>query len=259
VICPTEKHRKFSKMTVARRYDPPSGEEIAVGARVRAVRTEYQISRRSLAQYLSISSNQLIRIERSSVNLRLGVGWDFCELTKTNPYWLAFGEPHHRLALGHFGSIPPDDRSLLFVSRMRQLQAGERLQISREQHASVDPSGVKIKMLAGSGVKHYLSRMPSTPLTWDALKSRLKDATRATGSKSALAREFGVTRQAVSQWLSGETAPTAEATLRLLDWVERKEAQQKNRGDRVAARPPQTTRKSKSTSNEKAKPNQKKR
>jgi transcriptional regulator with XRE-family HTH domain len=41
-----------------------------------------------------------------------------------------------------------------------------------------------------------------------------------------LAERFGVTRQSVAEWLSGDSAPTAETTLRLLEWVRAEEAKQ---------------------------------
>ena len=59
------------------------------------------------------------------------------------------------------------------------------------------------------------------------LVHRLKQITSAPGAKAALARKFGVTRQAVGQWLSGTSNPTAEATLQLLNWVEEAESEQK--------------------------------
>lgn len=47
------------------------------------------------------------------------------------------------------------------------------------------------------------------------------------GAKAALAREMGVTRQAVDQWLSGKTAPSADLMLRLLEWAVKEQAKQK--------------------------------
>lgn len=80
---------------------------------------------------------------------------------------------------------------------------------------------------------------------WSHLRTRLHDATAREGSKVRLAAALGVTPGAVSQWLSGGTKPTAEATLRLLQWVEQAEAQQKTpgsvtstaRGERTQRRP----------------------
>src|SRR5437870_2111735 len=115
---------------------------------MRQVRREYRISRQLLAEHLAISADQVNRIERGLVSLRLGPAWDFCELTKTDPYWLAFGDPRPRIALGIFGSIPDEDRSLLFLSRMRELRDGKHLTTSPRQQSAHDPNRSKIKLLA---------------------------------------------------------------------------------------------------------------
>jgi hypothetical protein len=50
------------------------------------------------------------------------------------------------------------------------------------------------------------------------LIERLKKVTAPRGAKAALAREFKVTRQAVNQWLSGESNPSADLAIRLQYW-----------------------------------------
>lgn len=83
---------------------------------------------------------------------------------------------------------------------------------------------------------------------------RTKRALKARGMKSALAQRLGVPRQRVTEWLSGAGAPTAAKTLELLAWVEATEAsQQQKTPDVLLTRPGQKTRKSKTTSDEKAK------
>jgi len=52
------------------------------------------------------------------------------------------------------------------------------------------------------------------------LIAKLREKTKMRGQKAALARELKITRQAVDQWLSGNSKPTAETTLKLLHWVE---------------------------------------
>jgi len=63
------------------------------------------------------------------------------------------------------------------------------------------------------------------------LRARLIAACEPAGVKTALAKEFGVSTAAVSQWLSGKNDPKAETALRLLNWVQEREAQQKTPGD----------------------------
>jgi transcriptional regulator with XRE-family HTH domain len=76
-----------------------------------------------------------------------------------------------------------------------------------------------------------LSVIPKSPPVseqslWNKLRVRLAAATSVFGAKSALAREFHVAPSSVSEWLSGDSAPTAEAALRLLQWVEKVERKQ---------------------------------
>jgi transcriptional regulator with XRE-family HTH domain len=71
---------------------------------------------------------------------------------------------------------------------------------------------------------------------WYSLRSRLGALLSWHGSKSALAREFNVTPASVSEWLSGDSSPEAETTLRLLEWVQAGEAKQKRPG-RAQTRP----------------------
>ena len=94
---------------------------------------------------------------------------------------------------------------------------------------------------------------------WENLRLRILRATAELGAKASLAREFGVSTATVSQWLADgaqrRVFPTAENTLRLLEWVSAREAQQqpKKRAGRASTRPALKTRQSKSTTNEKAK------
>lgn len=59
----------------------------------------------------------------------------------------------------------------------------------------------------------------NTPL--ESIIARLSRLTTKRGAKAALAREMGVTRQAVDQWLSGRTAPSADLVLRLVEWTKK--------------------------------------
>src|SRR6266542_1286226 len=92
---------------------------------------------------------------------------------------------------------------------------------------------------------------------WRGLRFRLQVATQKRGAQADIARDLGVARQAVSNWLSGAVSPTAETTLRLLKWVEEAEAkQQTKRAGSAVTRPALTTQKSKSKRYEKAKSSQ---
>jgi transcriptional regulator with XRE-family HTH domain len=54
--------------------------------------------------------------------------------------------------------------------------------------------------------------------TYGELLDRLRKITKPRGAKSELARAFKVSRQAVDQWLSGDSKPSAEIAIRLLHW-----------------------------------------
>lgn len=92
-------------------------------------------------------------------------------------------------------------------------------------------------------------------LFWNELRARLAAATDQYGARAALARQFGVTPQAVAEWLSGASAPTAETTLRLLEWVTAEEAKskEKKRAGSGSTRPALKTRSRKSNRHEKTK------
>jgi transcriptional regulator with XRE-family HTH domain len=70
----------------------------------------------------------------------------------------------------------------------------------------------------------------SIPKTWLELLERVRLATSESGTKSRLASELRTSRQNVSKWLKGIGAPSAELTVRLLDWVTEEERKQKRPG-----------------------------
>jgi DNA-binding phage protein len=98
----------------------------------------------------------------------------------------------------------------------------------------------------------------SSPSRWQKLLVRVRRLVDAPGAKAGLARELGVTRQAVNKWLTEEGAPSAEITLRLLEWVEAAEAQQKTDPGGASTPPGQMAQQRKSTINEKPKPGRRK-
>jgi transcriptional regulator with XRE-family HTH domain len=66
-------------------------------------------------------------------------------------------------------------------------------------------------LLHAAGVQNEIRDMKG-------LIARLKKVTAPRGAKAALAREFKVTRQAVNQWLSRESNPSADIAIRLQYW-----------------------------------------
>lgn len=115
--------------------------------------------------------------------------------------------------------------------------------------------------LVDIAVKRYLTNAVLIPRTWQELKDRIRAMTRERGARAELARNFNVSPAAVSQWLSGASSPEANTTIQLLKWVAAKESeakQQQEGAGTVGAEPAPKTRKSKSTSHEKAKSDRKK-
>ena len=87
--------------------------------------------------------------------------------------------------------------------------SGNRVQGDLETKATLDKS-------RGSGQDADVKeKIRSLPVLLDALRERTKKR----GQKSALARELNVSRQALDQWLSGKTKPSAETTFELLKRV----------------------------------------
>ncbi len=77
--------------------------------------------------------------------------------------------------------------------------------------------------------KDYMSEL------WPDLLKRIKSCLRA-GSQYSLAKRLGISRQSVHQYITGASAPSAEITLRLLQWVQETEGQ-KNEGPAGADTP----------------------
>lgn len=65
---------------------------------------------------------------------------------------------------------------------------------------------------------------------WKSLVDSLVALTVERGAKSQLARDVGVSRQAVNHWISGKGAPSAELTLKLLAWATKRAQKLKNPG-----------------------------
>lgn len=118
--------------------------------------------------------------------------------------------------------MDPDQQWIRAAKSARQsLPAAEWPQFSRYMSSAAD-AFVRKKIVATSAINHHLI----VGMDWKRLRHALCRLTRAPGSKALLARRFGVSAAAVSQWLSGANAPTADTTLRLLEWVTAAEAKQ---------------------------------
>ena len=85
--------------------------------------------------------------------------------------------------------------------------------------------------------KHNLLLRHGDVSNWAKLRKLLLSETTVPGAKAAIARRFKVTTQAVSQWLSGKTMPSADTALRLRDWLLNRGTQRKPSVGRVTQVP----------------------
>jgi transcriptional regulator with XRE-family HTH domain len=253
------------------RHLPPTPAEAAVGLRMRAIRKEFGASVQAMARLLGQTRNQLNAIERGETSVRLGTAWEFCELTQTNPEWLAFGEPHTPVSVFQLGGRIPEAATSPFLEKMLARDAGEQIKMGAFRSRPIDLERARIKKLAAGRALAILNNMSATDWLvgapqareglqlainsalppqaaldrldeisiypamsrWDVLRRRLQKVVAHYGAKSKIARAFGVTRQAVDQWIKGYSAPKAETALRLLEWVTTEEAKQKQGAGRT--------------------------
>lgn len=85
------------------------------------------------------------------------------------------------------------------------------------------------------------------------LLERVRKFTLARGMKAKLAADLPVPLPRISEWLSGKYEPNGETTLRLLQWVEQQEGQQKKSPESASTLSGRKTQSRSSKSNEKAK------
>jgi transcriptional regulator with XRE-family HTH domain len=92
--------------------------------------------------------------------------------------------------------------------------------IKANVHILVSPLRLKYSksMLDNAGPLSHTAGVQNEIRDLKGLIARLKKVTAPRGAKAALAREFKVTRQAVNQWLSGESNPSADIAIRLQYW-----------------------------------------
>ena len=246
---------------------------------MRSVRTEQGLSQNVVASRMGLSRDQVKRIERGEVAARFFPAWNFCQFADTNPLWLAFGDPEPRFGFVECANSNVDDnasflevmqrygeryRTLRFLTHSSWFESGsvfsDTKSVLTASYIELDrrPEDKAKRNLADTAVKHYLILHMLAPPTWEELRTILVSKTALPDAKADLARYLGVSPAAVSQWRSGASAPTADNTLRILAWVNGSEAESnKKRAGSAETRPALKTRKSKSTSHEKAKSDRK--
>lgn len=136
---------------------------------------------------------------------------------------------------------PPLDNDMVAYKRNRILrlrdQADSLLREVDRLQREIEPAGISKLSVDTTLASGRLASVKPDIGYWEALVTKVRAKTSAPGAKAQLARDLNTTRQAVNKWLSGKGAPSAEITLRLLEWVESPAQKQKRPdGATIAAR-----------------------
>lgn len=210
--------------------------------RLRVARTDAGFSQGHLAMKMGISRDQLASVETGRARLRFWPAWRACFELNINPSWLAAGKVD-KSPFVFFGFEPKEKDAITERTPFSEgfSMIGNYYEAEWAEAAAHVRAGRGLAINSAEGEQATLDTIterdsPSLMSRWDRLRERVKIVARPYGAKSRIARDLGVTRQAVDQWIKRSTAPTADTTLRLLEWVAAEEAQQKSAGS-VEARP----------------------
>ena len=247
-----------------------------VGRRVRLVRKRLALSQGGLAPLIGSSRDQLNNVELGRAALRFTPAWNFCAEFNLNPLWLSHGDlPIETFVDFDTSRILDDDPFRQVMDGLRQWYQEWRLEQMRapgSPHVGGTsrlsewlvgmPSDMRREFVekiekAASSFMRRTPRHPQTYLTsqahhavvgtmilhkaafWPRLRNRIARVVKERGMKAKLARDVGITRQAVDAWFSTSrgkpAAPSAEITLRLLEWIPAAEAQTQLRRPRISA------------------------
>lgn len=209
---------------------------LSIAQRLRAARQRQGVTQTVLAEAMGISRDQLASVESYRVPLRFWPSLRACDFLKLSLRWLATG------------AGDASRRCVINITRSEQSVVLEQSSLA-EGFAQVAMDYSEMEMLlcpipfeetltpetGQMSVKVDSSQSPGDAVTvpsneislWGRLRQRLLIAVfnQGHGAQSAIAENIGVSRQAVSDWLSGKSSPGAEMTLRLLNWVRAIEAQ----------------------------------
>ena len=140
----------------------------------------------------------------------------------------------HARALQIMARYPRDPDDFAILDRIREIEEYKRRRLFFDQSYTQEK-----QVLTEASNRAIL---PPVKLQLENLLARAEALTQEAGSKSALADLLGAPLASVSRWLSGDREPGGETTLRLLQWVEQTEADQKRNAGSVSAQPARKTR-----------------
>ena len=201
------------------------------------------VSQSDMAEWLGLTRNMISNIESGRVPLKLGTGWKAANILSIHPNFFLTGKqkafpnlhPEMKkwldgycvLNTSTFGDAWPPLSFMTFQPLSEQ--RGLALQLSNAADLDTMQEGVKEFIFSKSvnSTQATLDTRCALPQSADVkeirslseLLNQLQKFTKDRGGKMALAKAMGVSRQAVDQWLSEATKPTAEMTFELIAWV----------------------------------------
>lgn len=222
------------RQTTSRFKPLPDGHK-RIGFRLAYIRKCNGIAQERLAADVGITLAQLANVESGRVPLKAAAAWKLCQHDGLNihPAWLASGHKEEIFPLLSEVQKKWFDQVVSAHGARTFLDFWDRygflfLQEYDDCFEQTARHGMIPKWDAADKDKVTLDKQPPLPddsgvkeiRSLPKLLDELRRLTKDRGGKIALANAMRVTRQAVDQWLSGATKPTAEMTFKLISWVE---------------------------------------
>lgn len=249
------------------KFKPLPENEKEICWRLASIRRLRGLSQAELAQRVGITRNQIANIEAKRVSLKFGIAMDICKTIDVSPQWLFDGsgpqkrrveskdpvsgeslEIHARsetfsgiwAAFGeHFLHITAWPERLVAgqgnegqsADKLSESYRGPVMQPIEDWHKS-NTTGTKANNKSKQALDIARRLMDKEPVSskirsLPELLKKLRLLTKVRGLKADLARTCNVSRQAVNQWLTENSKPSAETTFMLLKWVEKQERKNK--------------------------------
>jgi transcriptional regulator with XRE-family HTH domain len=113
------------------------------------------------------------------------------------------------LVLGFASTLPVALKAEFYLSIKSQI---ERFKLAHQRDIQ--------KFIESEKETGSFQTMPDNRRYWKSILERLRKATDRRGAKAHLAKDLGITRQAIYKWFSGKGEPSVEVALAALDWLE---------------------------------------
>jgi len=141
-----------------------------------------------------------------------------------------------------------DDQDIRRATQLIQSGADAAVRVKTEE-ASLSSVIAVNSLTSQSSESKNSPDMTISVSSWAELRDRLRALTVERGAKARLARTFGISTSAVSEWLREKSSPSSDLTIRLLPWVASEEARRRRETDsKTESRKPQPAKSPKSKS-----------